>query len=624
MKDALLSVLMIGTVVVCRAGTDYWVSPDGTGDGTGAQAPGNLQDVLKNKATSAGDCVHLATGTYDFAVIESCNDYCHLNVAAGVSLVGGSDDPSETVLKGNGTRRVMVVEKGVSVRNLTVRGGNTPYQGGGIDGYQQFNPVQDFYTTSNCVIERCTAAYEGGGVAWGTHYDTVIRHCRVTNTRFDADSLYAGVGGGAYGATLVRCLVVSNSAGWGGGGLGARVSASGVGEQGYGRAIGCTFMFNEGTYGGAISTGAGSADAIKVYDSTIVSNTATSLGGGVHGAAVISNCVVAANWSGLYGGGMSDVGLVQNCHVVGNTAEYGCGLFASSTHGGMRVEGSLIGSNVSFRTGVDLNSTFGGVGACGAMTLARCRILGNRSDNVLGGGTYNTTNIECLIEGNHGNHGGGMMKGFARKCRILGNSSVYHGAAVYNGNTENCWIEGNVFAGANGWGTVFRGHHFGDVVVNNGPTWGWQAYGTAFGNYGQDSDDPMSVVNCTVIGNPNGVQVACCSVTNSVVVGAEGLDWDVAYLRGASHCYFSLQKANPQEGEEACLRGDNPKFIANPASPEERYLPRISSPLVDAGLTLPGMAEATDIRGSSRVKYGAVDIGAYEVFGNLGTLVVFR
>lgn len=179
--------------------THYYVAPGRTGDYT-ADNPGGSPVEAAQKATAAGDVIHLATGLYEF-------ENGDIMVADGVTLVGGGATPEETVVSrivaapnGSTNARVIHLGRNAVMRNLTSRGGYTAYQAAGVLGYSATAGVHKQFTVSNCVVENASALYKGGGSMGGMWIDCVIRNCEVRNV--SGASLYEGSGG--YDA--VKCI----------------------------------------------------------------------------------------------------------------------------------------------------------------------------------------------------------------------------------------------------------------------------------------------------------------------------------------------------------------------------------------------------------------------------------
>ena len=187
-------------------------------------------------------------------------------------------------------------------------------------------------------------------------------------------------GGGVYcastNALVSNCLVINNTATWGGGGYG-------------GTYINCMFIGNTtpGTgYGGGVGYGA-------LYDCMVSNNVSSFVGGGAYQSSLY-RCAVAAN-SAYDGGGAASCALM-NCTVAGNYATVGGGAYDSS------VQNCSISGN---------SSQVQGAGASYSI-LTNCTVVGNfyiiGSSSIpgsivsgSGAGTYICTNANCILAYNN-------------------------------------------------------------------------------------------------------------------------------------------------------------------------------------------------------------------------------
>ena len=248
-----------------------------------------------------------------------------------VTVIRGYQVPGTT--NGDGAVRCVNLNSGSTLIGFTLTNGATlapirqpggitypfPYVNGGGALCGQSDGIG--VVISNCIIVGNSAGYGGGGVYQGT-----LINCRLSgNSALD--------GGGAYTSTLINCIVTSNSAGFLGGG---------------------------GTTGGTLS-----------------------------------NCLIKGNSTSSYGGGARS-GTLDNCTLVGNSARNG--------YGGGVVDGTL---NNCLLTG---NSAYQGGGAYGG-TLMNCTVVGNSAD-ASGGGVmsawYSSTPVElgnCIVYYNRAGQG---------------------------------------------------------------------------------------------------------------------------------------------------------------------------------------------------------------------------
>ena len=565
----------------------YYVVPGGTGDYTEANPGGNPADAA-TKATASGDVIHLATGTY--------NSSTTVIVLNGVTLIGGSDNPEETVIARSGTGdfdRVIILRQNAVVRNLTARGGYTAYQGAGIlcyDGSVHGNGV-----ISNCVVENASSKYMGGGGCGGVWYDCVIRNSVVRNTTYGVNE---GSGGGVFYATLHNCVITNNTAGYCGGGIAGGTKSGSAGDNTHHvtKAYNCLIGWNRAPFGG----GAGasqvmtSRDLCQLYGCTVISNTASTMGGGAF-LCTISNSVVCTN----YVPRTSDDGVTV---AAGGGVIY-CNVFDSTIEGNRCVRS--------------------GAGAANS-NLTGCQIVNNFASH-WGGGTYDCPLVKnCLLAGNTGHHGGAGFMGYFENCVMTNNTSnPFHGSATYNATSRNCIVVGNY---ATTYLAHCRGWHYGDIVYGNRN--GYTTYPSGIGADTDREGETVPVVNCTVWGNLNGSKnVGRATLTNSIV-------WSVENIYSAVNSFW---RNGTVANQTDCISGEDkdPKFVGidgtvmlteaeAKSAPPSAWEIRAYSPCRDTGLLLPGQASETDCLGHERVKYAGVDMGALECIQSLGTYFLFR
>jgi hypothetical protein len=116
-------------------------------------------------------------------------------------------------------------------------------------------------------------------------------------------------------AVVSNCVMVGNSAGWGGGAAGGTVSW-------------CTFRRNSAEFGGG-AAGAWDWGGCTLNNCTLIGNCAQ-IGGGARDC-TLNNCTLSGN-SGIWGGGVVG-GCVNNCTVTGNSAVNGGGVTGANPCG---------------------------------------------------------------------------------------------------------------------------------------------------------------------------------------------------------------------------------------------------------------------------------------------------
>jgi hypothetical protein len=600
------AVLLAGTLLAFGAAgtavaTHYYVAPGGTGDYTQGN-PGGSPLVAAQRATASGDVIHLGTGLYEY---ES-DDVFAFRIADGVELVGGGDNPEETVVSrivaapGAGTNaRVIYLGRNAVVRNLTLRGGYTVYQAGGVLGYSG-NAVHKQFSVSNCIVENASALYKGGGSMGGTWRDCVIRNCTVRRT--NRDNNQEGSGGGIWGGTLHNCVLTNNVASYAGGAVAGDATDPCT-------AYDCTIAFNTAPYG----AGAGSEygpDFCRLYNCNVVSNDGHSASGQI--------------WGGK-GGGVYNC-FVTNSLIAWNTTRADVSLYGNVGGGAGIYRGRVYDSTIEGnRTALYWKDGVGqGVDGGGAEEayLEKCRIIDNYSVRYAGG-TFNCTNVHCLISGNQGTIGGGTFNGVNIGCTICSNTAYgVQGGACYNSSTYNCFVFENT---SKQDAVLFRGYHQGDIVVGN------VSQGNNRGSAIASSDNAtmdVAAVNCTIVGNggtTSRAQVFLAAVTNLIVIGGTGPGFVADVMYGeAVHSLFGSRDGG--SAAVNCLVGADPKFVTEPGEREGPYSLLSGSPCVGAGLNLGWMTGAKDILGNARLfkLNPIVDIGACERWWKPGFFMVVR
>ncbi len=607
---------------------DWYVSPDGAGDGTSPASLGEAMSVLYNGLVASGDTIHFTAGTYNLDVnkIPAGTGYgAYLRVPDGIAnltLVGETGDPDDVRLVGNPTDKKRILYfplAGNVVRDLTISGGYTEYQGAGIcmdDNYA--SNAEAAFTASNCVVENCSAAYQGANFG-GLWRDCVIRNNEVRNktptpSSGVTTSNVEGSGGGIFHATLYNCVVTNNVAGFCGGGIaGGRLTGYLNTRECPTKAYNCLIAWNSAVYGG----GAGSAPAyctrsyVQLFDCTIVENAApydaTGDGGGLGGGAyqcIVSNCVVRGNAS------TRPAGFTFNAY--GHDYGYGAG-------GGVmdcEVVDSIIEGNTSYNAGA----------GAAYSSVTHCEILNNAASGsdyrVFGGGVAGSIVTNCVLAGNSAKYGGGAFEGYLENC-VISNNYAYaaEGGAAYDSTTRNCIVVGNR---AKMYYALCKGSHYGDLVYGNSNE---KIDVLAASGIGADAGEPEAVaVNCTVWGNDNSsAQVSRTTMTNCLVGSVE-------YIPSAVNSFWRYGTVDNQTG---CVSGEDkdPKFegvtLADHPSVIVGYAPeafmiKSGSPCRDTGLLLAGQPNETDILGNRRVKYNGVDMGALECVDGVPFTMVIR
>ncbi len=327
---------------------------------------------------------------------------------------------------------------------------------------------------------------------------------------------------------------------------------------------------------------------------TLSPNSSRNSGGGVYCPSitpVISNCIITGN-SAYYAGGGAYYGTLRNCTLTANFA-WG----------------------------------FGGGGTCYSV-LTNCTFIGNYafySSSIRGGGAYYSTLYNCVLISNNtliGNsHGGGAGNSKLFNCTLIGNRGVTYGGATIDCTLSNCTLTSNYGAqgGAAIWGTLYNCTMIGNSAGYGGGTEGSTLYNCFLaGNsvsYNGGGADACTLYNCTLVGNRAGNAGGGGGAYGSTLSGC------IIYFNNASSasnwasCTFTNSCTAPSNSGWAVgnIVGD-PMFVNTNIG---NYRLSSRSPCVNAGTNFSWVTNSTDLRGKDldgrpRVKYGTVDMGAYE------------
>ena len=418
--------------------------------------------------------------------------------------------------------------------------------------------VYESFITSNATIaiESVNGAektvVDGGGTnrCFST-YGLKLTNSVVRGFTFRNGLLPNGAGGATYGGTMIDCIYTNNTCGFYGGG------AYG------GKLIRCKLYCNSGQFGG------GACDA-ELQDCILAYNVATN-GAGAYGG-TLRDCLIFNNTAESYGGG-TDEAVAYNCVYRGNTGSTGGGASYSE------LSGCIVSNNYA--------TTHGGGMYYGS--AENCTISFNAA-SYYGGGTCLATVRKSSLVSNEATYGGGVCDGEVSDCEIVGNTAYGYGGGAYQSVVDTSWIDSNsAYVG----GGTYYGTVRGCVVCNN------EAQGAGGGaGFGR-------LINCTVVWNyayDIGGGMYKGNLHNSIVWANEAGN-SSAQTYGVEVVYSCLPESVAGEGNLVA----DPKF---------RDLNRgdfqlmEDSPCINAGTDY--SLTATDINGDRRVKYGTVDMGAYE------------
>ena len=325
----------------------------------------------------------------------------------------------------------------------------------------------------------------------------------------------------------------------------------------------------------------------------------------------ISNCYGTNSGGGvlLFSDDYAWHATIQNCIISNNTVAYG-------THMGTPGRGDSTGSRgggISF-----WNSYY--VSFLAGLIVSNCVITGNRVlDGGSGGGIFVQNGgqrliIDCLIENNLAGYGGGVATGY----------TPISPSAFRNG-IENCVIKGNrALNNGGGWqgGQFSPGNEtnkFKNCLFYNNVAAG------VGGGLRDEQAGKVELVNCTIVSNRattsgSGISVynANWQVCNSIVY----YNWtDNLNMATYANSYFTNTCVTPIT---SLLGSGNfttaPDFVNNAG---QDFRLSANSPCVNRGLNQAWMTNAVDLDKRARIRYGTVDVGAYEVLYR-GAVFKFR
>lgn len=222
--------------------------------------------------------------------------------------------------------------------------------------------------------------------------------------------------------------------------------------------------------------------------------------------------------------------------------------------------------------------------------VSNCVLVAN--DSYFGGGAEYCTLYKCLFAYNHSQGGGGAHRSILYGCRVIGNSASDTGGASFC-TLYNCLVAGNTNGGSTGKaGGIRNCAAYNCTIVSN------VAEKCAVGGVAELPESKLW--NCIVYFNKG---------TNA----ATG-NW------GDSSIPFTNCCTTPMPTGYSNIT--NPPTFIDPGAGNWRL--SADSPCINAGTNgIWTTSYPYDLDGNKRIRYGHVDIGAYERF-NTGTHVHFR
>ena len=310
--------------------------------------------------------------------------------------------------------------------------------------------------------------------------------------------------------------------------------------------------------------------------------------------AVVSGLTITNGFStSLSGVGvrMYNGNLLTNCLITGNvlTNDTGSALCAGIHMTSGTISRCIINGNKALGTNSSCSQIAALYCAGGGGTITNCQI----SWNSIGRGTsYGDTcwlaygyyrMQDCVVHNNSAYYAIQMGANFVGWCAISNNSST------------GVWL---------GEGSILRNC----LIVTNG------GYGVGIGRWGGE------LRNCTIAGHTvRGIEATECagsskySIENNIIY-YNVLNWYSTNLFYTNCCTDPL----PTLGTNNIA--NTPLFVNNNAG---NWRLSANSPCINRGTNQTWMTNSVDLDGSARIRYGKVDIGAYEHI-NKGTVYNFQ
>jgi len=341
----------------------------------------------------------------------------------------------------------------------------------------------------------------------------------------------------------------------------------------------------------------GSLGNSSVFDGFTVTNSSYTIAYGSLVALTVRNCAFVNNT--VRGGMVSGCTSVTNCIFKNNSATVLSGAIYTGGNE-VTIAGCYFEGNYAANYG----------GACDIRSktnlISNCVFVYNRA-KVHGGAVFlsenSTTNlvVNCtftsnVVGGALEQDGGAIRAGgktTIKDCSIVGNIATNQGGGVYGTNftIQNCLVARNISVTNTGGGLLLgEGGHIASctIVSNYAAVAGGGVYAAGPGNSGTNN-----IIYFNTAAN-------AANFTNDTI-GATGLSYScvIPAVGGTGNI-----TNNPLLVD---LGGGNYRLCAH-------------SPCVNAGVNQDWMTNAVDLDGNARIRYGIVDMGAYETVLRHGNL----
>lgn len=556
---ALVCLLWFG--VFTLQAMDRYVVTNGT--------PGMTSDIpynaWTNAATNIQNAVNVATNTETVWVSNGVYILTNQIVITNGIVLRSTSGPDATIVNGN-----FVAGSATTNRCLLLSNASAHVQG---------------FTFSNGACQALIATNGGGGVIM---YSGFLSNCTVRNNTVFPPEVNDNGGGGVYmwgNSTMMVCRVVDNvvtgiSSG-GGGGIYVKLNARCD-------IVDCLISNNfvtEGYWGGGIFH-QGRYSQIRscmICNNNITNTSKGNYGGGVYlfgyNTTFESN-TVTVNQADLAGGCWLARGTITNCVISYNrsrnaSASLGAALVMRCDNADIYTYNTTIIGNTN--QGVGINNTGSGQGAYKDW-LVNCVITGNSNRGVYMGGNYPTNDslFNCVISGNK--IGVECLNGTIYNCLIAGNSNNGTGGGLYIPSCQTALVSSC-------------------TIASN--------YSTATGS-GLRIETPIT----------NLFFASSCIIYSNGVSGTNNV-YDAYMSTRTGGLQYSCIGSNPGFTGAGIIT-NNPRFADFAGG---NYRLNENSPCVNTGSNETWMTNACDLDGRTRIRYGTVDMGAYELI-HWGTIFV--
>lgn len=655
--------MFMGCVFAAVAlGEKYYVSPTGGGDGSTAESPCKLSDlILKNKSPRIpeGSFIQLLDGVYTETPVN--HELYELKAVKDVVIEGNVSDPSRVVFDGQGDSLRffgLSSKAGLTIRGVTFKDTNSG------NYYQAFYVSDSLLNVEDCIFSNITNTAANGAAIYFADSNSTgeVRRCSFTGcsssgsggaiARNNATTLYrvydcgftnccAKNAGAVQGVTVVENCSFSNCSVKDSNGGGAIWNNSAGAEI-----RGCSFV--DCSAGNKIGGALYLTATATVADSTFLGCTAScnDKGGGAvfmsgeTAGSVFTNCVFRNCSTSTASGGaiyLSTTATIDDCVFSNCTAK---------THAGaIYVSNGLDARHSRF---FDCSAQYGGaIGLNGtAVTdVTSCEFMGNSASQCASAiclnvaGTLQLT--DCTFDGNVTSASGTVGYRYAdnatfriERCAFLGNISA-RGSGLYCEKTaKEILVRDCLFAGC-------------VTSTGNG--------GMALELKGSCTVDNCTFANCLATGNSN--DYLCPLELNGGTLTARNcIFWDnlkktvnppqkrSVYIRSGSgtlsnSVYDGMRSGNTPVISDCTVLSACP-FVADGSWDEGStaftpgdytLLTRVEgekSPCVESGVKLDWMTpDSVDLAGNPRLRgpdHGIVDLGCYELLEKSGLLIIVR